>query len=227
MRKASAAFGVTPEVFGTIEASYAKFLSLYNAHLNGSYYLLGNAPTIGDYGLFNPLYAHLARDPKPAHVMKTTSVHVWNWAERMNRPENLEEHTVENPPQSLFAGGAFPETLIHLMRYVGEEYGAEFSAHVDFANNWLAEQDGTSEAPKPSRSIGFARFDWRGHEINTAVMPYRFYLAQRLWDHFDGCSVDVQASIRTLFTESSVEVFLDKRPARRVVRENYQEVWAD
>ena len=229
MRKAAAAFGVTPETYETIETSYAEFLSLYNTHLKESYYLLGNAPTVGDYGLFNPLYAHLARDPKPAHVMKTTATHVWNWVERMNRPENLEEHTVENPPQSLFAGGALPETLINLMRYVGEEYGAEFSAHVDFAETWLSEQDGSADAPKSKlgRGLGFARFDWRGHEVTSVVMLYRFYLAQRLWDHFDGSSDEVQASIRALFAQVGVENFLDKRPSRRVKRENYLEVWAD
>jgi len=224
MRKAGAAFGVTPETFETIEKSYAEFLSLYETHLADSYYLLGDAPTVADYGLFNPLYAHLARDPKPAHVMKTTAPRVYNWVERMNRPEQLEEHTVENPPQGLWAGDNLPETLKNLMNYVGEEYGAEFVAHVEFADEWLAKQ---TKAPdtKPERSMGFASFDWRGHRVNTVVMAYRFYLAQRLWDHFDGCSDADQSAIRALFSSCGVEVFLDKRPVRRVNRVNHQEVW--
>lgn len=227
MRKAAAAFGVMPETHETIEASYAEFLSLYNAHLKETYYLLGHAPTAGDYGLFNPLYAHLARDPKPAYLMKTTAIHVWNWVERMNRPENLEEHTVENPPQAFFTNGTIPKTLTHLMRYVGEEYGIEFSAHVDFANRWLSEQEGLLELSKTKlgRGIGFAHFKWRGHDVSSVVMPYRFYLAQRLWDHFDGCTGEVQATIRALFAASNLEIFLDKRPARRVLRKNYHEVW--
>ena len=229
MRKAATAFGVVPETFKTIEASYAEFLALYDAHLSESYYLLGNAPTVGDYGLFNPLYAHLARDPKPAHLMKSTATHVWNWVERMNRPEQLEEHTIDNPPTAMFTKGEFPETLKNLMTYIGEEYGAEFSAHVDFANEWLSKQDGSPEAGKGGlgRGIGFAKFDWRGHDIKTVVMPYRFYLAQRLWDHFDACSAEIQKTIRELFAASNVEIFLDKRPTRRVKRENYLEVWAD
>ena len=229
MRKAGMAFGVTPDTFETIETSYAEFLSLYNTHLEGSYYLLGHAPTIADYGLFNPLYAHLARDPKPAHLMKTSAPLVWNWIERMNRSELLEEHTVETPPEGLFSREDLPDTLTALMRFVGEEYAEEFSTHVDFANNWLTDQaaSGTEMAAKPERSIGFAAFNWRGHDVKTAVMPYRFYLAQRLWDHFDGCSEIEQNSIRKLFAVTGVEAFLDKRPARRVLRNNYHEVWAD
>lgn len=229
MRKAGMAFGVTPDTFETIETCYAEFLSLYNAHLEGSYYLLGHAPTIADYGLFNPLYAHLARDPKPAHFMKTSAPLVWNWIERMNRSEVLEEHTVETPPQDLFPGSELPDTLTALIRFVGEEYADEFSAHVDFANNWLTEQasSGTPMAAKPERSIGFAAFNWRGHDVKTAVMPYRFYLAQRLWDHFDECSDVDQDAIRKLFGATVVEAFLDKRPARRVIRKDYHEIWAD
>lgn len=226
MRKAGAAFGVTPETFETIEKSYAEFLSLYETHLTNSYYLLGNAPTVGDYGLFNPLFAHLARDPNPASLMKSTAPRVYSWVERMNRPEQLEEHTVEKPPTALFTGNDIPDTLKNLMTYVGVEYGAEFSAHVEFADAWLSKQTGEPDA-KPERSMGFAEFNWRGHKVKTVVMAYRFYLAQRLWDHFDGCSDGDQAAIRGLFTESEVEVFLDNRPARRVLRVNHQEVWAD
>jgi glutathione S-transferase len=226
MRKAGMAFGVSPETFETIEKSYAEFLLLYEAHLTDTYYLLGDAPTVGDYGLFNPLYAHLARDPKPAHLMKTTAPRVWNWVERMNRPEQLEEHTVENPPTGLWAGDELPSTLKNLMIYVGEEYGAEFSAHVDFADDWLSKQVGKRDA-KPERSMGFANFNWRGHDVKTVVMAYRFYLAQRLWDHFDNCSKDDQSAIQALFMDCGVAVFLDKRPGHRVFRVNHQEVWAD
>ncbi len=229
MRKAGMAFGVTPDTFETIETSYAEFLSLYNAHLEGNYYLLGHAPTIADYGLFNPLYAHLARDPKPAPLMKSTAPLVWNWVERMNRPEIMEEHTVTNPPQDHFTGSDLPDTLKALMRFIGEEYGAEFSAHVDFTNACLSEQASAANAAsgKPERVIGFAAFNWRGHEMKTAVMLYRFYLAQRLWDHFDRCSEADQTTIRVLFAESGLDSFLEKRPARRVIRQNHQESWAD
>jgi len=58
-------------------------------------------------------------------------------------------------------------------------------------------------------------------------MPYRFYLSQRLWDHFDSSSQDAKAAIRSLFAKTGLEAFLDKRPSRRVLRQNYHEVWGD
>ena len=228
MRKAAAAFGAVPETYAAIEASYAEFLSLFSAHLQDSYFLFGNAPTVGDYGLFNPLYAHLARDPKPAYLMKTTAPLVWNWVERMNRPEATEEHTLDNPQTGLYGGDDIPETLKALMTYVSEEYAAEYSAHVDYTEQWLAKQGASPEKVKAplGRGIGFAEFKWRGEFISSVVMPYRFYLAQRLWDHFDGCSDKGRKTIRKLFTETGLTAFLDERPSRRVIRKNYHEEWA-
>ena len=228
MRKAAMAFGVFETTYALIEKSYAEFLNLYSAHLKETYFLLGDTPTIGDYGLFNPLYAHLARDPKPAYLMKTTAPLVWNWVERMNRPEATEEHTLDDPQVGLYVGNDIPETLKALMTYVGEEYAAEYSAHVDYTEQWSAKQGANPEKVKAplGRGIGFAEFKWRGEFISSVVMPYRFYLAQRLWDHFDGCSDKDRKTIRKLFTETGLTAFLAKRPSRRVKRKNYHEEWA-
>jgi glutathione S-transferase len=228
MRKAGQAFGVIPDTYAAIEASYAEFLSLFEAHLEGTYYLLGNRPTIGDYGLFNPLYAHLARDPHPALLMKSTAPRVFYWVERMNRAEVAEEHTIDNPPTSLFARDAFPDTLMALMRYISEEYLAEITAHVDFTNNWLTEQGEEPDTVKAplGRGIGFAEFDWRGQRISSAVLPYRFYLLQRLQDHMHSVSESDQLAIRSAFGKSGLESLLDIRTDRRVIRKNHLEFWA-
>ena len=61
MRKAAVAFGVTPETKPDIEAAYHDTMAELDAHFSAHPYLLGGAPTIGDYGLFAALYPHWAR----------------------------------------------------------------------------------------------------------------------------------------------------------------------
>ena len=73
MRKAAASFGITPESIPLIETAYSEFLALFSEHLAAYPYLLGGAPTLGDYGLIAPLYAHLGRDPYPARQMRQMS----------------------------------------------------------------------------------------------------------------------------------------------------------
>ena len=227
MRKAAVAFGVTPETYETIETTYGEFLSLFHTHLEARPYLFGGAPTLGDYGLFSPLYAHLGRDPKPLHLMQTTAPRVFRWTERMNMPESFRDESVLKSGPDLFAFEAIPDTLKALMRFIAEDYLPEITAHIDFANNWLAEQDAPQLKPGAlGRGIGVATFDWRGHSIRTAVMPYRFYLLQRLTDAFEALDASDRAHIESLFEDTNLAPILHLKTSRRVIRENHLEGWA-
>ena len=110
---------------------------------------------------------------------------------------------------------------------MAEEYLAEITAHIAFANDWVAEQGDDPALVKASlgRGIGFAEFSWRGQRISTAVLPYRFYLLQRLTDHMAGASEADQTAIRALFASTGLEPLLDLRTDRRVLRRNHVEVW--
>ncbi|OYW23818.1 MAG: hypothetical protein B7Z43_01750 [Sphingomonas sp. 12-62-6] len=224
MRKAKAAFGVSPETAPTIQASYETFLALLNAHFAKHPYLLGGRPTIGDYGLIAPLYPHLARDPFPAMIMKTRFFHVWRWVERMNAAQALLDGLW--PDQSLIAADGIPETLVAVMRYVADEYMPELSAHVAFANDWLdAHPDliaGTNGLPDPgTRAIGTAEFEWRGHAIRTVVMPYRFFLMQRV----QAAIADAGDAMVALLADAGLSALPTLVTHRQVERAGNLEVW--
>ena len=224
MRKAGRMFGVSKETEALIEDAYADFLARFDAHLHHTPFLLGDRPTIGDYGLFNPLYAHLARDPVPGDIMRRTAPRVFRWTERMNSPEAVEEHN-QPAPDGLFARDGLPDTLLSLMEYVAEEYLPEITAHIAFTNEWLADPD--SDVENFPRSIGRAEFPWRGARIQTAVMPYRIYLLQRLTDHVARASDHDRAAIHALFERAGLAPLLSLRANRRIERRNHREVWAD
>ena len=118
------------------------------------------------------------------------------------------------------------------MSYVAEEYLPEITAHVAYANEWLAErpdiEPGTNGLDDPAqRGIGMAEFNWRVHEIKTVVMPYRFYLLQRLTDCLEQASAEDQKAICDLYAETGLEAMLDLRTSRRVSRVDHLEVWGD
>ncbi len=235
MRQAAVSFGVIPETFELIESSYRDFLLRFNRHLGESSFLLGGHATIGDFGLFNALYAHLARDPHPALLMKKIAPRVYAWVERMNGPEEFQDHTVNRQSSELFSHDDVPESLLDMMRYVRDEYLPEITAHLEFTNSWLLArpeiEPGTPCAvplgvnEKSRRFIGRAGFNYRGVDIETTVMPYRFFLLQRLQDCFIEATADDQAAIRKLFHQTGLEPLLDMRTHRRVERENHLEVW--
>jgi hypothetical protein len=221
MRKAGAAFGVSRKTAATIEQSYAEFLAHLETHLSSTYYVLGGKPTLADYGLMNGLYAHLARDPHPSLIMKRDAPNVFAWTERMNRLPR-EEHRLSDAPTDLFE--TIPDSLSAVMQFIADDFLPEVSAHREFTNAWL---DAQGELPGDAmeRTLGMAEFDWRGHTIKSAVMPYRHWLVQRLTDHYDGCQDEDRIRIREALAEVGLNSLLDDRVSRRVEREGHREVW--
>ena len=229
MRKATTAFGVTAQNGAAVEEAYLDFLARFDAHLRATPYLLGSTPTLGDYGMIGPLFAHLGRDPHPATLMKRAAPRVWRWVERMNAPDADAPEYLGQAPAWIdpLASGS---TLEQLMRFVAEDYLPEIQAHVAFANQWLAArpdlQAGTNGLPKPGeRSIGRARVAWRGQEIEVTVMPYRLYLLQRLQDAAAALDAAPGAELRALFARTGLEPLLELRCRRRVLRHGHLEVW--
>ena len=80
------ALGVSKDTIPEIEQSFGKLLDILEAHFVRTPYFFGDHPTIGDYGMMCSLYAHLARDPVPASLMKNRAPSLYRWTERMNAP---------------------------------------------------------------------------------------------------------------------------------------------
>lgn len=229
MRKAAKSFGVTDESIAAIEASYDEFLSLFEAHLKQYPYLLGGHPTLGDYALMGPLYAHLYRDPKPGLLMRQKAPLVARWVERMNTAEeNWADY--QDASTDLIPATDLPDTLIALMRFIAEDFLPEMLAHIDFANQWLNERPelapGTNGLNDPTqRFIGKVEFPWRGITLTTSVLPYRFYLLQYVQDEFDNANPDDKRAIQEGFANGNLLPLLSSKTTRRVARVDHLEVW--
>ena len=229
MRTATGAFGVTEELVPEIERSYEEFLTLLDAHLAGSPYLLGGRPTIADYGFMGPLYAHLARDPYPSVLMKQRAPRVWRWVERMNAPV-LDASEYGDCSEELFPDDRIPDSLLQLLAYIGEEYLDEAVAQVVSVDTWLDDHpevaDGEVVLGKPKRRIsGTTTFTWRGRPMTVAVAPYRIFLIKRIQNAFESASATEQVAIRQVFADSGLDPLLDLRPRRWVLRADNSEVW--
>ncbi len=64
-----------------IEASYRRFLSLFDAHLQGSPYLLGARPGAGDFGVYAQLTQLALFDPTAVAITVEQAPRVYGWTE--------------------------------------------------------------------------------------------------------------------------------------------------
>ena len=232
MRMAAAVFGVNPQTYDLVEENYTQFLSLMEDHLRDHPFMLGGHPTIADYGLIGAMYAHLGRDPAPLHLMQTQAPNVFRWVERMNMAESFVDEASASADGQLLASDALPATLIQLMRFVADDYLPEISAHVECANDWLLHnpdiEAGTPTNNKSMKSgFGMARFVWRGAEIETVVIPYRFFLLHRLQDAVANQADDSRAAICAVFENTGLGELLMLKMNRRIERKDNQEVWGE
>ncbi|WCL53852.1 glutathione S-transferase N-terminal domain-containing protein [Gimibacter soli] len=221
--------GVTPETIPLVEAAYHEMLAILQKHFEKHPCLFGAWPSLGDYGLYGPLFAHLGRDPVPAFEMKTKASAVFRWTERLSAP-NLD---IPEFPSYRVTGflpdGEVPATIDAFCRFMADEMLTELADQVAALARWLEANDAAEGAPvvdKPhKRSIGRVETHYRGKPITTGLSPYRMLLLQKLQDAFDALTADEQAKVRDYFAKVGLAPLLTLRPARRVERRGNIEVW--
>ena len=76
--------GVDERTEGAWQASQHRLLGRLEAHFSKHDYVLGGAPSLADFGLLAPLYAHLYRDAVPGFALRTHFPLVCEWVERTN-----------------------------------------------------------------------------------------------------------------------------------------------
>ena len=222
--------GVTGDTKDLVEALYIELLDALNSHFQHTPYLLGGSPCIGDFGMLAPLYGHLARDPKPATLMKKRAPRVYRWVERMNRasqdaPEYFDCGT------DFFQNDGIPETLMAVLRVVSQDFVPETIASAKFLNLWLSEQNpetGTTAIFQLGTSpLGSVEFQVRDHTINAAIVPYRHFQLQRIHQIFNEVETKTQIRIKQILKSCNMADILNVRLNRTIGRKDNLEVWLD
>jgi glutathione S-transferase len=135
-----------------IERTYERFLGWFDAHLAVHPYVLGGRPTLADFGLLAPLYAHLYRDPYSGQLMRRLAPRVADWVERMNAPE-------AQVFGDLVSDDQIPETLLPLLRHAFEEHWAVIDDTWAAIEAWI---EANPDARKLPRFVGRHAFRWAG-----------------------------------------------------------------
>jgi glutathione S-transferase len=223
MRLAASAFGVSPETVPVVESAYLELLDLLQAHFSAAPYLLGGQPSLADYGLIAPLYAHLSRDPHPSTLMKQRAHRVFRWTERMNS-RNAERGSISDDSTDFFENDGIPDSLKAILRHAAEELVPETESTARFLDEWLESQDGVEAGAVLERGLGLCHFEFRGTRIDALAQPYRIFLLQRLQDACNSMPADGRRSVADLFEEVGLGPLLEIRTRRRVERANHREV---
>lgn len=75
--------GVDESTRAHVEATYAAALDAMERMLENRQFLLGDAPTLADFGMMGPMFRHFGQDPTPAEIMRNRAPGVFAWVARM------------------------------------------------------------------------------------------------------------------------------------------------
>ena len=164
------ALGIVPENIDALEQSYVGLLGELQAHFEKHDFLFGSKPSIGDFGLIAPLYAHLFRDPAPGKLMRKKAPAVCDWVRRMNSDE---AHLKSG---EFLGDDQIPDTLLPVLSRMAREQLPVLQDTDRLLDQWRADNPDTQEV---ERMIGMHEFTVEGVSAERAVIPYSLWMFQR------------------------------------------------
>ena len=225
--------GVTPETVPVIEQSYEELLGRLEAHFRELPYLLGGRPSIGDFGMIAPLYAHLGRDPYPSSLMKRLAPHCYRWVERMNVAD---AGMAEFPdlPEAFLANDDVPESLIAILQLMARDYMPELLGIATGVEDWLqAHPEVASGSAVPASTAGMGTLsplgahtvNFRGINVTLAIQHYALWMLGRVQDHYDQLTPEERGRADTLLARTGLAPLMSARTSLRIERRNFHEVF--
>ena len=178
--------GVNEQTIPGIELAHMKLLAQLDTHFSKYDYLLGSRPSIGDFGLIGPLYAHLGRDPYPKALMQEHAPAVYRWVERMNHPQPLSGEFLPNDE--------VPETLIPILQTLSAEQLPDVLDVIKHNAAWLDENPG-GNIP---RFLGMHEFTMGGITGERWISSFSQWMFQRPLYHYQSLAPDERQAVDEL-----------------------------
>lgn len=225
MQQATTWLGASEDRIELVESLYLRFLKKLNAHFERYPYLLGGKPSIGDFSLMGPMYAHLSRDIKPLTLLHEHGVHVLRWVERMNRPDPGFS-AAHGPEEDFLAKDEIPDTLLEVLRHIAIDFVPETQAACEEINKWIDSQSELKSGTTVERTLdGTATFNVEGKRMSSILIPFRFYLLQALQEAVATSPTTESQALIGLLASVHMDAVLNMRLTRGISRAHNLEVW--
>lgn len=206
------ALGITEKSAPAIEASYEIFLKRFHAHLENHTHLFGTRPSIGDYGLLGPLYAHNYRDPASGKIMQHLAPHVAKWC--------LNTHAPQHPLSGDFLeADEIPSTLIPLLQMFVDEHLPILRDTAEHLKTWAHDKSNGDSVP---RALGVHTIRIHGIEEQAAIMPYSLWMLQRITDYLQTLKGDDLKAAKSLLETIGAEALLNPNASPRLTHKNFK-----
>lgn len=190
--------GIVPEQYNTMNGWTVHMLDALNRHFEQFPFLLGERPSLGDFGLVGTMYGHLGRDPWPKRELIEPRVHLNAWLERMKNP-------AVHADKLLLGNDEIPASLNPIFKSVFEEF-IPMVAQVGELATQYAQQNGLNQ--RLPRRIGEVTTTMGGKPFKRGALPYMIWMMQRALDCYAHMADSDKHDVRTWLKQHNAEHIL-------------------
>lgn len=180
--------GVNAQTRDHVEQGYFNALDAMSTILKDRPFLLGDKPSLADFGLLAPMFRHFSQDPEPAEIMRTRAPLVYEWVARM--------WTLKANPQARFIDA--PDAgLKALLQEACETHLVQLNA------NAAAYAHGDETFNMEVQGVAYT---------NMPVSRYRVYCLEELRRAYSDLSSEDQSEIQSWLPEACASVLWSATP---------------
>jgi glutathione S-transferase len=198
--------GIVPAQYGMMESWSLGMLDLLDRHFAAVPYLLGERPTIGDFGLQGTMYGHLGRDPWPKREWIAPRRSLRDWIDRMATLDHDAVASRYGAPPTGEAPDQIPPTLEPVLRTVCREF-------LPMVQGILAEVQRAApryrEGRPLPRALGAIEFPMGDRRFSRRALPFTLWKVQGIQDVFRALSEEDRALVRVWLRGLGGEALLD------------------
>jgi glutathione S-transferase len=166
--------GVTDETREHVESVYLNTLDRLQAIFEKQAFLLGDKPSLADFGFFASMFRHFSLDPTPSLIMQSRAPAVFEWVARL---WNSKHSTTTG---DWAAAGTLPSGWTPILRDIGEAYLPYLHAN---AVGW---RDGRKTFDFAVQGVTYR---------NLPVVQYRVWCREQLQKHLEQVPADCRAAV--------------------------------
>ncbi len=202
--------GVDERTVAGIEATTKKLIAALDKHLEGHLYLLGGRPSVGDFALYGPLWAHLYRDPGSTQLFDDAPA-VKAWFERLHRNAVVRGEFLPDDE--------IPETLEQVLRIAFEDAVPYFATLVAKINEY---GDAHPEAKRIPRALGTAEITFDGHQGERKLITFAQWKLQHALAPLKEASPQAQDALQQWLKHLGAEALAELQIRYPMERHNFK-----
>jgi glutathione S-transferase len=196
--------GIIPEQYDTMNEWTVHMLDALDQHFSKHMFLLGDRPSLGDFGLVGTMYGHLGRDPWPKRELVEPRQYLNAWLERMKDPAPFAGN-------SLLQHDAIPDSLNPVFQSIFSEFIPMVEQVGHLATQYATEYGLNKRLP---RRIGEVTTTMGGKPFKRGALPYMIWMMQRALDCYKLMPSSDQADVRQWLHTHKAEHILNMKMPR-------------